>query len=315
MNYEKIGKFIQEKRKQKELTQKELANKIGVTDKAISKWERSQGCPDVSILEILSKELDCSILELLKGREIENEVISVTEADDYVKTGMDFSKVHVKNQIKNILNKVIEITIICIVLLLCYFNINQIIYIDKEYTYKVDNDKYKKVTNYINTVESNIEVIKNSQGIFSDEDYETIIKSIDSYYDDLNKIKLLKYIKSKENFTYTIWDLRIMNVTPYFLGYERDTLSVLENYSSANSIESYKNLVTEEFFSNGELSREKMARPYYIYQYEINYDNFFNESYDISTNELRYIEYNLNAELTKLIYLTDLVIEVGDISE
>lgn len=72
MNYDKIGSFIQQKRKDKGLTQKQLAEKLGVTDRAISKWERGQGCPDVSILEILSKELGCSILELLKGREIEN---------------------------------------------------------------------------------------------------------------------------------------------------------------------------------------------------------------------------------------------------
>ena len=40
MNYETIGKFIQSKRKEKGLTQKELAEKLGVTDKAVSKWER-----------------------------------------------------------------------------------------------------------------------------------------------------------------------------------------------------------------------------------------------------------------------------------
>lgn len=57
MNYDKIGSFIQQKRKDKGLTQKQLAEKLGVTDRAISKWERGQGCPDVSILEILSKEL------------------------------------------------------------------------------------------------------------------------------------------------------------------------------------------------------------------------------------------------------------------
>ena len=75
MNYEKIGKFISEKRKEKGLTQKDLATLIGVTDKAVSKWERGLGCPDVSILEILSECLNVSILEILKGRKIENEII------------------------------------------------------------------------------------------------------------------------------------------------------------------------------------------------------------------------------------------------
>lgn len=129
MNYEQIGKFILEKRKEKKLTQKELAIKIGVTDKAISKWERGQGCPDVSILEVLSKELDCSILELLKGRKIKNEVIPITEADDYIKESFTFNSMNIKNKIKRTLNKFIGILIIFIVLMLAYFNITQIIYI------------------------------------------------------------------------------------------------------------------------------------------------------------------------------------------
>ena len=92
MNYDKIGSFIQQRRKAMNLTQKQLADKIGVTDKAISKWERGEGCPDVSILEILSNELGCSILELLKGQKIENKVIPITEADDYIKDSMNVSK-------------------------------------------------------------------------------------------------------------------------------------------------------------------------------------------------------------------------------
>ena len=123
MNYDKIGSFIQQKRKDKGLTQKQLAEKLGVTDRAISKWERGQGCPDVSILEILSKELGCSILELLKGREIENEVIPVTEADDYVRDSMNISKQITKEKVISIINKIIVGTIIVIFILLLYFNV------------------------------------------------------------------------------------------------------------------------------------------------------------------------------------------------
>ena len=135
MNYDKIGKFIQEKRKEKNLTQKELAEKIGVTDRAVSKWERGVGCPDVSILEILSKELDCSILEILKGRKIENEIIKVTEADDYVKDSMNISKQITKEKIISYINKVLVTTIIFIFLLLSYLNIIQIKYLNTEYKY------------------------------------------------------------------------------------------------------------------------------------------------------------------------------------
>lgn len=138
MNYDKIGSFIQQKRKDKGLTQKQLAEKLGVTDRAISKWERGQGCPDVSILEILSKELGCSILELLKGREIENEVIPVTEADDYVRDSMNISKQITKEKVISIINKIVVGTIIVIFILLLYFNVMQKIYVNRVYNLSID---------------------------------------------------------------------------------------------------------------------------------------------------------------------------------
>ena len=70
MNCEKIGKFIAISRKQKGLTQTELADRLNITDRAVSKWERGKGCPDISLLEDLSKILDVSIIELLKGEKI-----------------------------------------------------------------------------------------------------------------------------------------------------------------------------------------------------------------------------------------------------
>ena len=70
MDQEKIGKFIQMLRKEKNMTQMELANKIGVTDRAISKWENGRGMPDISLLELLTKELGISINELVKGERI-----------------------------------------------------------------------------------------------------------------------------------------------------------------------------------------------------------------------------------------------------
>lgn len=73
MSQEKIGKFIRELRIEKEMTQQELAEKIGVTDRAISKWENGRGTPDITLLIPLSKELDITLLELLSGERIENE--------------------------------------------------------------------------------------------------------------------------------------------------------------------------------------------------------------------------------------------------
>ena len=57
MDIEKISNLIKTKRKDRKLTQEELANKLGVTEKAISRWETGRGTPDISLLIPLSKEL------------------------------------------------------------------------------------------------------------------------------------------------------------------------------------------------------------------------------------------------------------------
>lgn len=67
MDAEKTGIFIAQLRGERGLTQRELADRIGVTDKAVSKWENGRGFPDVAILETLSKELGVSIAELMSG--------------------------------------------------------------------------------------------------------------------------------------------------------------------------------------------------------------------------------------------------------
>lgn len=67
MNQEKIGRFIAEKRKEKGMTQKELARQLGIGDKAISKWECGRGMPDNSIMLPLCDLLGINVNELLMG--------------------------------------------------------------------------------------------------------------------------------------------------------------------------------------------------------------------------------------------------------
>lgn len=68
-----IGEFIKKQRTVKNLTQKQLAEKLGVTDKAISRWETGKGIPDVSLLIPLSNALEVSVHEILLGEKIEEE--------------------------------------------------------------------------------------------------------------------------------------------------------------------------------------------------------------------------------------------------
>ena len=73
MNQIKIGKFIAECRKKNNLTQMQLAEKLNITDRAISKWENGKGMPDSSIMLDLCNELKISVNELLSGEVIKME--------------------------------------------------------------------------------------------------------------------------------------------------------------------------------------------------------------------------------------------------
>ena len=64
---EKFGLFIVELRKEKGFTQQELADRLFVSNKAVSKWERGQSLPDISLLTPLSQLLEVTVAELLRG--------------------------------------------------------------------------------------------------------------------------------------------------------------------------------------------------------------------------------------------------------
>ena len=78
----RTGRFIAQRRKELKMTQKELAEKLGVTNKAVSKWETGQGLPDVSVLAALSKALNISVDELLAGeKQAEKKLLSEEMGD------------------------------------------------------------------------------------------------------------------------------------------------------------------------------------------------------------------------------------------
>lgn len=72
INKAEFGTFVAELRTEKGLTQRELAEQLYVSDKAVSKWERGQSLPDISMLMPLSELLGVTVTELLEGRRIEN---------------------------------------------------------------------------------------------------------------------------------------------------------------------------------------------------------------------------------------------------
>lgn len=113
MNQQQIGKFILESRKKKNITQKELANKIGVTNKAISKWENGRGLPDYSLFQPLCEALDISVADLLNGKESNSS------------TGIvDYLKYKEKQNVKKILFLIILIFLIILVAILSVYFVN-----------------------------------------------------------------------------------------------------------------------------------------------------------------------------------------------
>ena len=97
----KIGAFIAMNRKKKGYTQEQLAEKLGVTNKTISRWENGHYMPDLSLLEPLSKELDTTLNELLAGKEIVKEEAMEYSEQNLIQT-IDYTGNKIKNEHKKI---------------------------------------------------------------------------------------------------------------------------------------------------------------------------------------------------------------------
>lgn len=86
MNPKKCGDFITELRKEKNMTQKDLANSINVSDKAVSRWETGKGFPDVDSLQALSEFFSITINELLAGEKADTKTIEELAEENIIST-------------------------------------------------------------------------------------------------------------------------------------------------------------------------------------------------------------------------------------
>ena len=113
MDQIRIGAFISQLRKEKNMTQKDLAEKLGITDRAISKWETGRGMPEVSLMKPLCEALDISINELLSGERIEQKDYREKSEFNFLNT-MDYTQKKIK---KNTLFRKLVIAFLVIALL------------------------------------------------------------------------------------------------------------------------------------------------------------------------------------------------------
>lgn len=120
MDKEQFGRFVYRLRKEKNMTQKELGEKLHLTDKAVSKWERGLSYPDICVLDDLSQALDVSVVELLNGERAKPEAVMDTEK---VQELIDCSLQISDEEIKRKRERSRLIIIICVVLIMLIFSI------------------------------------------------------------------------------------------------------------------------------------------------------------------------------------------------
>lgn len=253
-----IGKLIAELRKEKCMTQKELAEKLNITDRAVSKWERGICCPDISLLEDLSKILDVPIHNLISGKR-NNEKIT----EDTITKTIKYANDSIRKKIFRISNNILIGIIIIALTLLVFFNIKLQIQFNSKY--KTDLYPYileKCLVNFDN-IETNLDVILENQGKYSDEDYKYIINTINKLKDNIliNKdrellkrnyyshTEIIDYYKRSINYNiYT--DLYQNNIYHRLINYDKEIFNNLDEYY--NLLNKYNNSLSnlQEFYIN-----------------------------------------------------------------
>lgn len=103
MDARKFGVFIAENRKAKNMTQAELAVKLQVTDKAVSRWERGLGFPDINTIEPLAEALDLSILELMKSERVKETPVSHDDVENVIIDTLDVAISQKRDERKKVL--------------------------------------------------------------------------------------------------------------------------------------------------------------------------------------------------------------------
>ena len=304
MENENIGKLISKIRKEKGMTQKDLADKLNVTDRAVSKWERGICCPDISLLKDLSSILGISISKLICGDEVSDESINKT---------IQYTEKNIKQRIIKYFN----ITLISIMIILIIFVVLSILRVEfryhKKYKYTVEYEAKIKAEEDSNlkqyeAIKNNVDLILNNQGKYSDNDYDRIKNYV---YNIKNVLDLdeKEYFK-KQYYTYN--DLK--KLSENYNNYDDRFI----DYSVSDSIDVY----------------------YLLIKYDINKANnipncswMINNHWGFKNNitsfniDFSLYNYNVSKELANNIYFVlvnryDLyylvlndIIEVGDINE
>ncbi|MEI3392389.1 MAG: helix-turn-helix transcriptional regulator [Clostridia bacterium] len=142
MDNKKFGDFIKELRKEKQLTQKELGEKLNITDKAISKWERGLSFPDIAVLKDLAEFFEIDISELLNGERGKKQEIDIEKAIKEAIENYKNIEEKKKEKVQKVKKRIGVISIIIFVFALILQIVYLIIFKRHNYEYVIDALEY-----------------------------------------------------------------------------------------------------------------------------------------------------------------------------
>ncbi len=318
MNQQKIGKFIQEKRKEKELSQLELAEKLGVSNRTISKWENGNSMPDYSIINDLCKELDISINELLSGENLTEENYQKKLEENIVST-IDYNN---KKRNKRIRKFIIFIILIFVIYLLYKAFIAYIYYKDNT----IHEDKGFPVNQNIETIKiqnntlANTIVLDENLNIYIPDEFELVTDRAKSNFVRDDCEPYIKGLKDKDTFDamilicYNTIDISNMErlgiratIFPWL-----DPYSLLKKYNIHDTIDMIKfyeehyDFKQNLFTKSDDIKINYIARNYTTLILP-SYDNFYYLDQDLRGYSIEYLKGKKSySQQTELVYNTAL---------
>lgn len=121
MDHVKIGRFIAEERKRKKYTQKQLSERLEISDKTVSKWERGNGFPEVSLLLPLCKELDITVNELLCGERVSEEEYRKKAEENMVNMIREKEENKKKLMLTAVIGVISTVTFVTLIMVVCMY--------------------------------------------------------------------------------------------------------------------------------------------------------------------------------------------------
>lgn len=315
MNQQKIGRFIQERRKEKELTQVELAEKLGVSNRTISKWENGRCLPDYSVFQDLCKELDITINELLAGEKLNDDNYQNKFEENFI------SIVDYNNKMRNMkIKRAIGFIAFLIIAYILYKAFIVFFYYN-QYKDETTDERTFPYNKNIKTVQihengkANTKVL-DAINIYIPDEFKLVTDKAKSSFVTDNCVPFIKNLKDDKTFDAMILVCK-MDGNIYNLDYHgiestlfpwMDVFSLLRKYNIKDTVDLVKfyeknyNFKQNIFTSSDEIKMNYIARRYSQLTLP-SYDNFYYLENDLKGYSIEtfrtYSKYHLQTRISK----------------